>query len=124
MEKINISIEDKKRYLDLLIGKVFKIIPICEENGKTHLTLYLWGLCNDVLSANSLFDGELIELIVKLNSIYEGKLTFAEMKKVVFDTIDTIKKINRAHIIEEKSFDTNNEFNLEEGVQDALNGRA
>jgi hypothetical protein len=125
MDKIMITIEDKKRYLDIMIGKVFKIIPIREENGQVHLNIYMWAILNDLISFNSLCDGELIELVVKLNSIYEGTLTFSEIRKVVFDTIDTIKKINRSYVIEENSIESVTfEINTRLNIQDELNGRA
>ena len=90
--KLIISTDDKKRYLDILIGKIFKIIPIREEGSLDHLTIYLWALLSDLNSANYLFDGILIEVIVKLNSIYLKELPFKEMKKIVFDTIDVVQK--------------------------------
>lgn len=81
-------------YLELLIKKIFKILPLFEEC-PDNIFVYLGGLIIDICSANNLFDGILIETIVKLNSLKINKLSHKEVRKIVLETTNIVDKIRK-----------------------------
>lgn len=87
--KLILSNESKRHYLTKLIGKFIKILYLIEEEKDTGISpkCYIYGLLIELSSANQLFDNELIEIIVKLNIIYQGigVIDFDLIKKQVFE---------------------------------------
>lgn len=90
---LEISKESKIYYVDKLTNKVFKILPIIEENGKEKADIYMWGLLTDLNSTDFLFHGILIELITGLYSVYTGNMTYSENRRIIFNCINIVKKI-------------------------------
>jgi len=98
--KIKVSNSAKFVYLDGLTGKIYKILPIIEKEGYDIAGVYIWGLLNDISSANDIiFDGEIIELIPKLNSIKFNNLGFKESRKIIFECINLVSKFKEKHCI-------------------------
>ena len=87
--KLVLSDEAKKKYLERLIGKMIKILHLIEERKDTGINPsdFIYGQLIELNSANQLFNNELIEIIVKLNIIYNGydELEFKEIKKQIFE---------------------------------------
>lgn len=87
--KLILSDEAKRKYLERLIGKMIKILHLIEERDETGVNPsdFIYGQLIELNSANQLFDNELIEIIVKLNIIYNGydELEFKDVKKQVFE---------------------------------------
>ena len=87
--KLILSAEAKKKYLERLIGKMIKILHLVEERKDTGINPsdFIYGQLIELNSANQLFNNELIEIIVKLNIIYNGydELEFKEIKKQIFE---------------------------------------
>lgn len=87
--KLILSDEAKKKYLERLIGKMIKILHLVEERKDTGINPsdFIYGQLIELNSANQLFNNELIEIIVKLNIIYNGydELEFKEIKKQIFE---------------------------------------
>lgn len=87
--KLILSDEAKKKYLERLIGKMIKILHLVEERRDTGINPsdFIYGQLIELNSANQLFNNELIEIIVKLNIIYNGydELEFKEIKKQIFE---------------------------------------
>ena len=87
--KLLLSDEAKKKYLERLIGKMIKILHLVEERKDTGINPsdFIYGQLIELNSANQLFNNELIEIIVKLNIIYNGydELEFKEIKKQIFE---------------------------------------
>lgn len=87
--RLLLSPEAKYQYLDRLIGKVIKILHLIEEEDKTNISpqAYIWGQLVELNSANQLFNGELVEIIVKLNVVYNTYKTeeFKNIKKQIFE---------------------------------------
>lgn len=87
--KIIISKEAKKKFLERLIGKMIKILHLVEEREETKIdpSDFIYGQIVEVNSANQLFDNELIEIVIKLNVVYNGyrNLDFKDIKKQIFE---------------------------------------
>lgn len=91
--KLILSSKAKKTYLSSLIGKMLKILHLIEEEKEKGYSPepFIIGQLFEMNSANILFDGELVSIIIKLNGIRENytKMPFTEIKKQIFE----IKKI-------------------------------
>ncbi len=87
--KIVISKEAKRKFLEKLIGKMIKILHLIEEEKDTGCdpSNFIYGQLIEVNSANVLFDNELIDIVVKLYAVYTGYKTveFKEIKKQIFE---------------------------------------
>lgn len=87
--RLILSVEGKKKYLDKLIGKMIKILHLIEEESATGNSPqpFIFGQLLELNSANQLFENELIEIIVKLNIIHNDYATvpFREIRKQVFE---------------------------------------
>ena len=70
-----LSIDNKAKviYLDRLIKRIYKILPLTEENIYEMVFIYLDALIIDINSANDLFDYCLIDILVRINSLKEVK---------------------------------------------------
>ena len=83
----------KKEYLNSVIGKIYKVLHLIEEEAttgyspKAFIASQLW----EINAANELFDGKLVNIIVKLKGVYDTyqEIEFADCKKQIFE----IKKI-------------------------------
>lgn len=92
MPTLYINDSTKKLYLKRFIGKIYKILPMFEESGFIS-DIYIYGVLLDINSANELFDGILIEVIVKINSLYKAHLTHRQIKKIVLECTNMLKAI-------------------------------
>jgi len=88
----NMINKEKDIFLTHLIDRVFKILPLSEQDNNIAKT-YVQRLMIDIKSANSLFDGILIDLIIKINSITENDLSHIQIRRIVFECINVINKI-------------------------------
>lgn len=84
-----ISNAAKKEYLNALIGKVYKILHLVEEENQTGFSPkpFIAGQLFELNAANALFDGKLVNIIVKIKGIYDGykEMSFDEVKKQIFE---------------------------------------
>lgn len=87
--KLILSVDGKRKYLEKLIGKIIKILHLIEEEPKTSISpqSFIYGQLVELNSANQLFDNELVEIIVKLNVVYSSYKTvpFTDIKKQIFE---------------------------------------
>ena len=93
MGTIVLSTISKIAYLDGLIGRIYKILPLFEELGELPIQVYIGALMIDVNSANELFDGKLVDVLVKLNSIHEKETTHKQIKKTTFECTNMVQKM-------------------------------
>lgn len=94
--KMEIKNKEKIIYLNGLVNRIFKILPLYEEDNNILPQKYVERLANDIYAANNLFEGLLIELLIKTYSIYETPdepLSHSELKSLVFDCINLCQKI-------------------------------
>lgn len=87
--RIILSQDAKKVYLTSLIGKMLKILHLAEEESRTGYSPlpFIAGQLFEVNAANVLFEGELVNIIVKLKGIYDEytALPFNKIKKQIFE---------------------------------------
>ena len=84
-----LSDKSKIEYLNAIIGKTYKILHLIEEekttgySPKPFITTFLF----EVNAANDLFDGKLIQIIIKLKGIRESykDMPFGDIKKQIFE---------------------------------------
>jgi len=89
----NINIQEKLIYINHLIGRIYKILPLTEDNSNVIPKLYIERLIDDIVSANQLFDGLLILVITQLNILLTKKLSHKKLKSIIFECINLCKKI-------------------------------
>lgn len=87
--KLILSNEGKRVYLSGLIGKMLKILHLIEEEKTTGYSpdSFIIGQLFDLNSANELFDGALVNIIVKLKGVLDNyaEAPFENMKKQIFE---------------------------------------
>lgn len=90
-------------YLNYLIGKIYKCLPM-KENGEITLDSYLSSLLRELignkeliteLKGNALF----ISLIGKLEYLIDNELDIKTYRKDIFDCISIIEKIKKGGMI-------------------------
>lgn len=89
MSFVKISKEEKITYLTRLIGKVLKVLHLVEEKQHDY-KIYLGGLMIDIHSANDLFDNQLIDILIKLNSIYINEFEYKQLRKIILECKNNI----------------------------------
>lgn len=84
-----LSDKSKKEYLSAIIGKTYKVLHLIEEEKTTGYSPkpFITTLLFEINAANDLFDGKLIQIIIKLKGIREGyqELPFKDIKKQIFE---------------------------------------
>ena len=96
VQKIDISNENKIIWLNGLINKIFKILPMVETNGMDLSRVYINALIYEIASANDIFfNGELTELIPKLNILMKEDLLHSEIRKLIFECTSLVEKIKK-----------------------------
>lgn len=90
--EFSITISDKEKiiYLENLKGKIFKLLPLYEQDNNIVPIVYLNGLLMNISSSNQMFDGLLIDLLVKLNEIRIIKLNHAQLRKIILESLDMV----------------------------------
>lgn len=83
--------------LNRLLGKVYKILPMREEECKT-LDEYISNLIRELVNTKSLieslqFEGELLSLLSTLEGLTDNDIDFTLFRSDVFKSMDIIKKM-------------------------------
>lgn len=83
--------------LERLTGKVFKILPMREEDCKT-LDEYVSNLLRELINSHEIienikFEGELFSLISTLEGLADNEIDITVCKSDVFKSIEIIKKM-------------------------------
>jgi hypothetical protein len=91
----NISNYDKEKeiYLSHLIGKIMKILYLYEDYESIVPQVYTEGLMINIDSANKMFDGVLIEILVKLNEINFKTMEHKDIRKRVLESTNMADKL-------------------------------
>ena len=84
-------------YLNFLIGRVYKILPISESEPET-LKSYLDSLILELTGSKDLIlklkkDASFLSLIATLQALSENQYSHNEIKREVFKSINIIKKL-------------------------------
>lgn len=92
-------------YLDFLVGRVWKILPMREEENK-HLQEYMEGLQRELIGSMNLiddlkYDGYFITLLNKIEFLINEDYTHDVCRKEVFESIDIIEKLSKKYDLKE-----------------------
>ncbi len=93
-------------YFQFLIGKVWKILPMSEEDNK-NLKGYMEGLQRELIGNMNLVedlkcDGYFITLLNKIEYLISEDYSHEVCRKEVFECISIIEKISEKHTILKK----------------------
>lgn len=88
--KINLSMEERIKCLQEIIRKIKRILYVYEKSlepdSNYNYRIYCGGILLYVSSSNTLFNGELINILINVNSILSNKMEKEQLKKIVFET--------------------------------------
>ena len=84
-------------YFKFLIGRVWKILPMSEEDN-IHLKVYIEGLQRELIGNMNLvedlkYDGYFITLLNKIEFLISGEYEHDICRKEVFECVELVKKI-------------------------------
>lgn len=88
-------------YLDFLVGRVWKILPMTEENNSS-LQSYMEGLQRELIGNMNLieslkYDGYFIILLNKIEYLISGDYSHEICRKEVFECVNIIKKLSERY---------------------------
>lgn len=90
--KVTLSSEEKIVCLEEIISRLKKILYVYdksqEPNSNYNYKVFCGGVAMYVSSSNVLFDGELVNVVINLNSILTNKPDKGQIKKLVFESIN------------------------------------
>lgn len=90
--KIILSLDEKIVCLESIVSKLKKILYVYDKSQEPESTynykIYCGGVMLYISSSNMLFDGELISIIVNLNSIMNNEFDKKQIKKLVLESVN------------------------------------
>ena len=89
----SLSAKAKREYLNTAINKTYKILHLIEEEKLTNFSPrpFITGFLFELNAANDLFEGRLVQIIVKLKGVRDEykNMKFNQVKSQIFE----VKKI-------------------------------
>lgn len=90
--RIILSGDEKEICLQEIIKRLKKIIYVYERsqepNSNYNYKVYCGGVLIYISSSNILFNGELVNIIVNLNAIMANNFSKAQLKRIVFESVN------------------------------------
>lgn len=90
--KVILSPNEKIVCLEEIISRLKKILYVYdksqEPNSNYNYKVFCGGVALYVSSSNTLFDGELVNIVININSILTNRLDKGQIKKLVFESIN------------------------------------
>ena len=90
--KVTLSSNEKIVCLEEIISRLKKILYVYdksqEPNSNYNYKVFCGGVALYVSSSNTLFDGELVNIVININSILTNRLDKGQIKKLVFESIN------------------------------------
>lgn len=90
--KVTLSSNEKIVCLEEIISRLKKILYVYdksqEPNSNYNYKVFCGGVALYVSSSNTLFDGELVNIVININSILTNQLDKGQIKKLVFESIN------------------------------------
>lgn len=90
--KVTLSSNEKIVCLEEIISRLKKILYVYdksqEPNSNYNYKVFCGGVALYVSSSNTLFDGELVNIVININSILANRLDKGQIKKLVFESIN------------------------------------
>lgn len=95
MNQFTLTITNKEKiiYLENLKGKIFKLLPLSEENNNIVPIIYLSGLLMNINSSNQMFNGILIDLLIQLNEITFVNSNHKQIRKIVLESLNMVSQL-------------------------------
>lgn len=90
--KVTLSSNEKVVCLEEIISRLKKILYVYdksqEPNSNYNYKVFCGGVALYVSSSNTLFDGELVNIVININSILTNRFDKGQIKKLVFESIN------------------------------------
>lgn len=90
-----LSLDEKVKCLEEILNKVKKILYVydksLEPDSMYNYKVYINSIMLYVSSSNTLFEGELVSVIVNLNAIATNDFNKSQLKRLVFETRNTLE---------------------------------
>ena len=90
--KVTLSSNEKIVCLEEIISRLKKILYVYdksqEPNSNYNYKVFCGGVALYVSSSNTLFDGELVNIVININSILTNRFDKGQIKKLVFESIN------------------------------------
>ena len=90
--KVTLSSNEKIVCLEETISRLKKILYVYEKSQEPYSNynykVFCGGVALYVSSSNTLFDGELVNIVININSILTNRLDKGQIKKLVFESIN------------------------------------
>ena len=90
--KVTLSSNEKIVCLEEIISRLKKILYVYdksqEPNSNYNYKVFCGGVALYVSSSNTLFDGELVNIVININSILTNRLDKVQIKKLVYEAIN------------------------------------
>ena len=90
--KVTLSSNEKIVCLEEIISRLKKILYVYdksqEPNSNYNYKVFCGGVALYVSSSNTLFDGELVNIVININSILTNRLDKGQIKRLVFESIN------------------------------------
>ena len=90
--KVTLSSNEKIVCLEEIISRLKKILYVYdksqEPNSNYNYKVFCGGVALYVSSSNTLFNGELVNIVININSILTNRLDKRQIKKLVFESIN------------------------------------
>lgn len=90
--KVTLSSNEKVVCLEEIISRLKKILYVYdksqEPNSNYNYKVFCGGVALYVSSSNTLFDGELVNIVININSILTNRFDKRQIKKLVFESIN------------------------------------
>lgn len=100
--KIVLSEEEKIKCLEEILLRLKKIIHVYEKsqepNSSYNYKVFCGGIAIYVSSANILFNGELVNIIININAILSNNFNKQQLKTIVFETINFVNYLHDYYI--------------------------
>ena len=92
--KVTLSSNEKIVCLEEIISRLKKILYVYdksqEPNSNYNYKVFCGGVALYVSSSNTLFNGELVNIVININSILTNRLDKGQIKKLVFESINFV----------------------------------
>ena len=114
---VNLSLDEKIKCLEEILGKLKKILYVYEKTQEPesnyNYKIFCGGILIYISSSNILFNGELVGLVVNMNSILTNDFDKTQLKRVVFESINQAKHILKGYkdVLKEIEEDGEKELN-------------
>lgn len=112
--KIVLSEEEKIKCLEEILLRLKKIIHVYEKsqepNSSYNYKVFCGGIAIYVSSANVLFNGELVNVIININAILTNNFSKPQLKAIVFETINFVNYLHDYY----KEYKVKDRYNLQE----------